>query len=198
MLGWGIAVLIVVAALAYVQRSVPPGLLRRMLSMRPVSQSVRPRCPTHTCRKHARWSVRMGLPGGRGWARGLTRRLRHRSARHHQLPVQQPSRLAKIKQQGRLTAAVQDDFPFSFLDAHQQRVGFDVDLMREFARRWLGDADAVTLVPVTTDRRIPTLLEGNVDLIAAALTNTPARQQQIAFSHTYLQDGQRLTGTRTR
>jgi nucleoid-associated protein YgaU len=50
----------------------------------------------------------------------------------------------------------------------------------------------VTLVPVPTDRRIPTLLEGKVDLIAAALTNTPARQQQIAFSHTYLQDGQRL------
>jgi ABC-type amino acid transport substrate-binding protein/phage tail protein X len=107
--------------------------------------------------------------------------------------VQQSSRIAKIKQQGRLTAAVQDDFPpFSFLDAHQQRVGFDVDLMREFARRWLGDADAVTLVSVTPDRRIPTLLEGNVDLIAAALTNTPARQQQIAFSHTYFQDGQRL------
>ena len=41
--------------------------------------------------------------------------------------------------------------------------------MREFARRWLGDADAVTLVPVTTDRRIPILLEDNVDLIAAAV-----------------------------
>gem|GEM_PF-6299530 len=86
------------------------------------------------------------------------------------LPVPPPSRLATIKQQGRLTAAVQDDFPpFSFLDAHQQRVGFEVDLMREFARRWLGDADAVTLVPVTTDRRIPILLEDNVDLIAAAV-----------------------------
>jgi ABC-type amino acid transport substrate-binding protein len=148
-------------------------------------------CPTHTCRKHARWSVRMGLPGegvGTGPDTAPTPPLRQASP----LPVQQPSRLAKIKQQGRLTAAVQDDFPFSFLDAQQQRVGFDVDLMREFARRWLGDADAVTLVPVTTDRRIPTLLEGNVDLIAAALTNTPARQQQIAFSHTYLQDGQRL------
>jgi Bacterial extracellular solute-binding proteins, family 3/LysM domain len=88
---------------------------------------------------------------------------------------------------------VQGDFkPFSFLDAHQQRVGFEVDLMRELARRWLGDADAVTFVPVTTERRIVTLLEGKVDLIAAALTNTPARRQQIAFSHTYFQDKQRL------
>ena len=45
---------------------------------------------------------------------------------------------------------------------------------------------------MTTERRIATLLEGKVDLIAAALTNTPARQQQIAFSHTYFQDKQRL------
>jgi ABC-type amino acid transport substrate-binding protein len=107
--------------------------------------------------------------------------------------VQQPSRIAEIKQHGRLTVAVQDNFnPFSFLDTDQQRVGFDIDLMREFARRWLGDANAVTFVPVPPDRRIATLLEGKVDLIAAALTHTPARQQQIAFSHTYFQDGQRL------
>ena len=81
---------------------------------------------------------------------------------------------------------MQGDFkPFSFLDAHQQRVGFEVDLIRELARRWLGNADAVTFVPVPTERRIATLLEGKVDLIAAALTNTPARQQQIAFSRNF-------------
>ena len=110
-----------------------------------------------------------------------------------QLRAQRPSRIATIRHQGRLTVAVQEDFkPFSFLDAHQQRVGFEVDLIRELAKRWLGDTDAVTFVPVTPDRRIATLLEGTVDLIAAALTNTPARQKQIAFSHTYFQDKQRL------
>jgi len=110
-----------------------------------------------------------------------------------QLRAQRPSRIATIRHQGRLTVAVLEDFkPFSFLDAHQQRVGFEVDLIRELARRWLGDTDAVTFVPVTPDRRIATLLEGTVDLIAAALTNTPARQKQIAFSHTYFQDKQRL------
>lgn len=99
----------------------------------------------------------------------------------------------RIEQQGRLRAAVYHDFaPFSFRDAHDNRVGFDVDLMRECARRWLGDPHAITLIPVQTGRRIPTLLEGKVDIIAAALTNTPTRQRDIAFSHTYFKDGQRL------
>jgi ABC-type amino acid transport substrate-binding protein/phage tail protein X len=103
------------------------------------------------------------------------------------------SMIDRIVQQGRLRVAVDQDFaPFSFLDAHGNRVGFDVDLVRECARRWLGDPNAITLIPVQTSRRIPTLLEGKVDIIAAALTNTPARQRDIAFSHTYFKDGQRL------
>jgi ABC-type amino acid transport substrate-binding protein len=101
--------------------------------------------------------------------------------------------IAKIRQQGRFTAAVYEDFsPFSFVDADGKRVGFDVDVMREFARRWIGDAHAVRLVPVVADDRIAALRQGKADIIAAALTNTPARQEQIAFSHTYFQDGQRL------
>ena len=189
----GIAVLIVVAALAYVQRSLPPRSAAsdaEHAARVPVGTSTAPDAHVSQERTVERHDVAARGKGvGTGPDTAPAPPLRQASP----IPVQQPSRIAKIKQQGRLTAAVQDDFnPFSFLDAHQQRVGFDVDLMREFARRWLGDADAVTLVPVTTDRRIPTLLEGNVDLIAAALTNTPARQQQIAFSHTYVQDGQRL------
>jgi RND family efflux transporter MFP subunit len=101
--------------------------------------------------------------------------------------------LGKILREGRLLAVVQLYFePFSFTEGLDQRVGFEVDLLREFARRWLGDAKAVAFVPVPSARRIPTLLEGKADLIAAALTNTPARRQQIAFSYTYFQDGQRL------
>jgi ABC-type amino acid transport substrate-binding protein len=99
----------------------------------------------------------------------------------------------RILHQGRLRVAVYDDFaPFSFLDDNGTRQGFDIDLMRECARRWLGDARAITFVAVQAGRRIPTLLEGKADIIAAALTNTPSRQQNIVFSHTYFKDGQRL------
>ena len=103
------------------------------------------------------------------------------------------SLIDRIVQQGRFSAAIHQDFaPFSFLDEHGNRVGFDVDLIREYAQRWLGDANAVTFVAVEAGRRIPTLLEGKADIIAAALTNTQTRQQTIAFSHTYFKDGQRL------
>jgi len=188
----GIAVLIVVAALAYVQRSEP----RRSAASHaepaawvPVGTATAPDAQVSPARTGERQE---GAARGQGVGTGPETAPAPPRRQASPLPVPPPSRLATIKQQGRLTAAVQDEFPpFSFLDAHQQRVGFEVDLLHAFARHWLGDADAVTLVPVTTDQRIPMLLEGNVDLIAA-VTNTPARQQQIAFSHTYVQDGQRL------
>jgi ABC-type amino acid transport substrate-binding protein len=98
-----------------------------------------------------------------------------------------------IVDRGRFTAAVEINFkPFSFTDEAGRRVGFDVDMMREFARRWLDDPGAVTFLPVTPDRRIPSLEEGKADLIAAAMTKNPARQEAIDFSLTYFKDGQRL------
>jgi ABC-type amino acid transport substrate-binding protein len=97
-----------------------------------------------------------------------------------------------IVARGRLVAVVEDDFaPFSF-EENGRRVGFDVDMMREFARRWLGDGEAVSFLPVSSDQRIATLEAGSADLIAAALTRTAAREELIDFSQTYFKDGQRL------
>ena len=50
----------------------------------------------------------------------------------------------------------------------------------------------MTYLPVPSDARIPTLPERRADLIAAALTRTPERAEQVDFSLTYFQDGQRL------
>jgi ABC-type amino acid transport substrate-binding protein len=97
-----------------------------------------------------------------------------------------------IVARGHLVAVVEDDFaPFSFED-DGQRVGFEVDMVHEFARRWLGDADAVTFEPVASDQRIATLQQGDADLIAAALTRTAEREAVIGFSQTYFKDGQRI------
>jgi polar amino acid transport system substrate-binding protein len=102
------------------------------------------------------------------------------------------SRVDKIERDKRFTAIIEDDFePFSF-EEDGKRVGFDVDLVREFARRWLEDPGAARLLPATTEQRIPILLHGRGDLIAAALTRTPEREEQIDFSTTYFKDGQRL------
>lgn len=106
------------------------------------------------------------------------------------------SRLDRILADDRLTAVVQSDFPpFSFVHDSGERVGFDVDLVREFARRWLDDASAIDLLPVASPQRIPTLLAGDADLVAAALTRTAERDEQVDFSLTYFKDGQRLLVT---
>lgn len=103
------------------------------------------------------------------------------------------SRLDRILADEQLIAAVQMALrPFSFEDSDGERVGFEVDLVREFARRWLNDPDAVELMPVPTAQRIPKLLAGEADIVAAALTKTPERAEQVDFSLTYFQDGQRL------
>ena len=103
------------------------------------------------------------------------------------------SRVERILDRRRLTAIVQIAFePFSFYGEDGRRTGFEIDFVREFARRWLDDPNAVTYLPVPSDARIPTLQRGRADLIAAALTKTPERAEQVDFSLTYFQDGQRL------
>jgi putative glutamine transport system substrate-binding protein len=103
------------------------------------------------------------------------------------------SRAERILDRRRLTAAVQIAFkPFSFYGQDGRRTGFEIDFLREFARRWLDDPNAVTYLPVPSEDRIPTLLRGRADLIAAALTITPARAEQVDFSLIYFRDGQRL------
>ncbi|MCE7981307.1 MAG: hypothetical protein DYG89_08965 [Caldilinea sp. CFX5] len=109
----------------------------------------------------------------------------------HQLPAEpvqiDPSRIETVLQRGRLLAAVHQDFwPFSSLDSTGNRVGFDLDLVREFARRWLGDENAVEFVVDEPAKQIQRLVSGEVDLIAAALVEQREWAEQIDFSQTYI------------
>lgn len=107
------------------------------------------------------------------------------------VPVQ--SKVDQILARGKFIAGVQVDFkPFGFLDATGQATGFDVDIVKEFARRWLGDENAVELLPVTASNRVQLLVAGEVDLIAAAMTHNRERDELIDFSQTYFLDGQTL------
>ncbi len=103
------------------------------------------------------------------------------------------TRLALIQTRGKLLAGVKYDFPpFGSVDAQGKVQGFDVDIAHEFAKRWLGNADAVELVPVLSDTRIPFLSSGAVDLVLASMTHTQQRDDLIDFSETYFLDGQSL------
>lgn len=93
----------------------------------------------------------------------------------------------------RFVAAVKYDFPpFGFLDDSGELVGFDVDLVREVARRWLADKNRVELVPVSSSNQMAKLVAGEVDLVAAGMTQTKERYESIGFSQSYFVDQQSL------
>src|SRR5262245_2460570 len=100
------------------------------------------------------------------------------------------STLAKIKERGKLLAGVKlDTPPFGFLNDKNEPAGFDIDLVRKVGER-LGVS--VELVKVTSPTRIPMLVSGNVDLVAASMTHTRERDRVIDFSITYYTGGQSL------
>lgn len=68
--------------------------------------------------------------------------------------------------------------------------GFDIDIA-ESVLRGLG-IETITYVPVTSEQRIPFLLEGKVDLIVANMTQTRGREAQVDFTIPYFQDGESL------
>jgi polar amino acid transport system substrate-binding protein len=99
--------------------------------------------------------------------------------------------LADIRHRGELVCGVLGtDEPQSFIDPHTRRlVGYDVDLCAAVARR-IGVTPNVKQISVAA--RIPELLEGRVDLLAATLTHTREREAVIAFSLTTFVTGQKV------
>lgn len=100
------------------------------------------------------------------------------------------STLDAIKERGTLSAGVKFDTPpFGFLDESNKPVGFDLDLVSKIAEK-IGVP--VEFTKVTSPTRIPLLVSGNVDLVAASMTHTIERDKAIDFSITYYTGGQAL------
>jgi ABC-type amino acid transport substrate-binding protein len=100
------------------------------------------------------------------------------------------SSIATIKNRGKLLAGVKFDTPpFGFLDKDNKPAGFDLDLVSKIAEK-IGVP--VEFVTVTSPTRIPMLVSGNVDLVAASMTHTRERDKTIDFSITYYTGGQAL------
>jgi polar amino acid transport system substrate-binding protein len=99
--------------------------------------------------------------------------------------------LAEAKQKGVLVAGVKDSLPpFGYVDESTRTiVGYDVDFVKAIADK-LGVK--LELKSVTSASRMPQLTEGNIDIIAATMTKTPERAQQIDFSDTYFATGQKF------
>jgi putative glutamine transport system substrate-binding protein len=100
---------------------------------------------------------------------------------------------AQIKARGILRVGVRYDLqPFGYITDEGEVAGFDVDLGRELARRWLGDPQAVRFRQVRSDTAIEHLQNDDVDIIIAAFTHTQDREAGADFSLPYFIDGQAL------
>lgn len=99
--------------------------------------------------------------------------------------------LREVKARGTLVVGVKDSIPpFGFIDpATRTIVGYDIDFAAAIAKA-LGVK--LQTIPVTSATRIPELMQGKIDLIAATMTHTPERAQQIDFSLTYFVTGQKV------
>ena len=99
--------------------------------------------------------------------------------------------LADVKKSGVLVAGVKDSLPpFGSVDPDTKKfVGYDIDFIKYIATK-LGVK--VEYKPVSSANRMPMLMEGRIDLIAATMTKNPERAKQIDFSYTYFLTGQKF------
>lgn len=99
--------------------------------------------------------------------------------------------LVDVKKKGVLVVGVKDSLPpFGYVDEKSREiVGYDIDFARAIANK-LGVK--LEVKPVTSASRMPQLMEGNIDMIAATMTKTAERAKQIDFSHTYFFTGQKF------
>lgn len=105
--------------------------------------------------------------------------------------------LQKIAETGTISLGHRESsIPFSYYDDKQQVVGYSHELMLkavDAVKAELKRPDlAIKLVPVTSQNRIPLVLNGTVDLECGSTTNNKERAKQVAFSNTIFIVGTRL------
>lgn len=83
----------------------------------------------------------------------------------------------------------ESSIPFSYLDGHQQAVGYAIDLCMkvvEAVRRELKlPVLAVRYIPVTPANRLQLIAGGDADMECGSTTNTAERKRQVDFSIAY-------------
>jgi glutamate/aspartate transport system substrate-binding protein len=97
--------------------------------------------------------------------------------------------LRRIRETGTISLGHRESsIPFSYYDDSQRVIGYSHELMLkavEAVKAELGlPGLRVKLTPVTSQNRIPLVLNGSVDLECGSTTNNTERQQQVAFSNT--------------
>lgn len=105
--------------------------------------------------------------------------------------------LEKIHRTGTVTLGHRENsIPFSYFDNQQQVVGYAHDIALAIAREVAQEPGmpplAIKLVPVTSQTRIPLLINNTIDLECGTTTNNRVRGRQVAFSINYFMSGTRF------
>lgn len=95
--------------------------------------------------------------------------------------------LDDIKARGSLICGVLGTSqPYGYINAQTKEVeGYEVDLCRMVAESLGVKAE---LKVTSSEARIPELMQGRVDMLAALISYSPERAQQIEFSNSYLRE----------
>jgi membrane-bound lytic murein transglycosylase F len=96
-----------------------------------------------------------------------------------------------IKERGRLRVLTRNN-PVTYFLHRGRPMGFDYEMAQMIADAL--DVRLEMVVPPSRDQLVPWLLEGRGDLIAASMTITPERSEQVAFSRPYLLVDEVLVG----
>jgi glutamate/aspartate transport system substrate-binding protein len=97
--------------------------------------------------------------------------------------------LKKIKDSNSITLGIRESsFPLSYLDASQKPIGYHIDICNAIvdavkAKLALPKLEVKTQA-VTSQNRIPLVVNGTVDLECGSTTNNLDRQKQVAFAPT--------------
>ncbi|MGF7006558.1 glutamate/aspartate ABC transporter substrate-binding protein [Aminobacter sp. BE322] len=105
--------------------------------------------------------------------------------------------LKNVKDSGTISIGHREtSIPFSYYDNDQKVVGYSQDIALQLVdavKAHLGMAELnVNLVPVTSQTRIPLLINNTIDLECGTTTNNKERQKQIGFSTNFFIIGTRL------
>lgn len=105
-------------------------------------------------------------------------------------PMAIAAELSEIENRGKITIAVKDNLrPLGYQDSQDNLIGLEIDLARRLALDILGDADAVNLVPVSNKERLKVVIDDEVDIAIAQVTDTSSRRRIVDLSPYYYLDG---------
>jgi polar amino acid transport system substrate-binding protein len=104
------------------------------------------------------------------------------------------SKMAEIQKRGRLILGTsQDTLLFSSRNPFNGQVeGFDVDMARQIAQAIFGDPNKVQIKVIGYDKRVSSVVDGSVDIVADTMTANCARWKDVDFSTIYYNAGQKV------